>query len=178
MCKICTFTYIDLFSCAYYISVHVFEGVCIDECLITNSVALTSIILTQRKSACQHNLHQEIRQFFPGEDKVKVFHLDKPGDPLLCLRQVGAARQRSLYYRDHRPHLMVEQVEVEDQVSRLLIYSIAVTCCSELLQATWRHRMYYCDCWTYCYMYCRALELPAKNYSASKVGIRYRMCHI
>ncbi|KAA0200020.1 hypothetical protein HAZT_HAZT001232 [Hyalella azteca] len=64
----------------------------------------------KRAARCMQQLMQEVRQYFPGDDKAKVHLLEKPGDALLCLRQIGSQKQRALFYRDHRPHLLADQL--------------------------------------------------------------------
>jgi len=50
------------------------------------------------------SLGADIKVLFP--DKARLFHLDRPGDPLLCLRQLSSQAPKGVWYRDHRPHLL------------------------------------------------------------------------
>ena len=64
---------------------------------------------------------KEIESKFPGP--FKLYYLDKQQDALLLLRQIGAQKQRPVFFRDQRPHLMAEKVSYEGQVSfKLKLY--------------------------------------------------------
>jgi len=68
----------------------------------------------------------DVEKLFPAKDRPKVFQLDKPGEALLCLRQIATQKQKSIFWRDRRPHLLAEKItrdEVEEgsEVTRVHI---------------------------------------------------------
>uniref|UniRef100_A0A2P2HX46 Pre-rRNA-processing protein TSR1 homolog n=1 Tax=Hirondellea gigas TaxID=1518452 RepID=A0A2P2HX46_9CRUS len=81
----------------------------------------------KRQTAALRNLLFEVRHYFPGEEKVNVHELDKPIDALMCLRQVGAQKQRSLFYRDHRPHILAEKIRYEEDKDSASTGTLLVT---------------------------------------------------
>ena len=49
----------------------------------------------------------------------KLYTLDSDQDAILVLRAIGAAKQKTIYFRDYRAHMMAEAVSYElenDQV--------------------------------------------------------------
>lgn len=58
---------------------------------------------------------KEIELRFPGT--VKLHSVEREQDALLVLRQIGAQKQRPLFFRDNRPHIMAEKVEFNEEVS-------------------------------------------------------------
>ncbi|XP_076033995.1 pre-rRNA-processing protein TSR1 homolog isoform X2 [Oratosquilla oratoria] len=65
-------------------------------------------ISKKRKIRMKQNLVLEISSRFPGEAKFHI--LERSEDALLLLRQIGSQKQRPVFFRDHRPHLMAEKV--------------------------------------------------------------------
>lgn len=63
----------------------------------------------KRKHQMKQNLVKEIEVRFPGPAKLHT--VEKSQDALLVLRHIGAQKQRPIFFRDHRPHIMAEKLE-------------------------------------------------------------------
>lgn len=57
---------------------------------------------------------KEIESRFPGN--AKLFTLESDQDAMLILRHIGSQKQRSIFFKDNRPHMMAEKVEFEEKV--------------------------------------------------------------
>ncbi|KAG0725504.1 Pre-rRNA-processing protein TSR1 [Chionoecetes opilio] len=62
-----------------------------------------------RKHQLKQNLAKEIEVRFPGPAKLHT--VATPQDALLVLRHIGAQKQRPVFFRDNRPHIMAEKIE-------------------------------------------------------------------
>ncbi|XP_045130180.1 pre-rRNA-processing protein TSR1 homolog isoform X1 [Portunus trituberculatus] len=62
-----------------------------------------------KKHQMKQNLIKEIETRFPGSAKLHT--VEKPQDALLILRHIGAQKQRPIFFRDNRPHIMAEKLE-------------------------------------------------------------------
>lgn len=65
----------------------------------------------------KQNLVKEIEVRFPGPAKLHT--VEKSQDALLVLRHIGAQKQRPIFFRDHRPHIMAEKLEFLPEVSEI-----------------------------------------------------------
>ncbi|XP_050723085.1 pre-rRNA-processing protein TSR1 homolog isoform X2 [Eriocheir sinensis] len=63
----------------------------------------------KRKHLLKQNLAKEIEVRFPGP--AKLHSVEKPQDALLVLRHIGAQKQRPIFFRDNRAHIMAEKLE-------------------------------------------------------------------
>lgn len=69
----------------------------------------------KKKHHARQNLTKEIELRFPGP--AKLHGLERRQDALLVLRQIGAQKQRPLFFRDNRPHIIAENVEFHEEGS-------------------------------------------------------------
>ncbi|XP_064112530.1 pre-rRNA-processing protein TSR1 homolog isoform X2 [Macrobrachium nipponense] len=66
--------------------------------------------LSQKKrQRAKQNILKEIEIRFPGP--VRIHSLERDQDAMLVLRQIGAQKQRPIFFRDNRVHIMAEKVE-------------------------------------------------------------------
>lgn len=69
----------------------------------------------KKKHVARQNVIREIELRFPGT--VKLHSIEREQDALLVLRQIGAQKQRPIFFRDNRPHIMAEKVEFHEEGS-------------------------------------------------------------
>lgn len=69
----------------------------------------------KKKHQSRQNLIKDIELRFPGP--AKLYSLERDQDALMILRQIGAQKQRPLYFRDSRPHILAENVEFIEEGS-------------------------------------------------------------
>ena len=62
----------------------------------------------------KQNLAKEIELRFPGPAKLHT--VEKTQDALMILRHIGAQKQRPIFFRDNRPHVMAEKLEFFPEV--------------------------------------------------------------
>lgn len=63
----------------------------------------------KKKHRMKQNLIREIEARFPGS--AKLYSVEKPQDALTALWNIGAQKQRPIFFRDNRPHIMAEKLE-------------------------------------------------------------------
>ncbi|KAL0269715.1 UNVERIFIED_CONTAM: hypothetical protein PYX00_007354 [Menopon gallinae] len=69
----------------------------------------------KKVSNCKQEIQKIINQWLP-EDKIMT--VDKSVDAQNLLRKIGSQKQRSVFQRDHRPHILAEHLEfVKDENS-------------------------------------------------------------
>lgn len=67
-------------------------------------------------------MQRAISKWLPEE---KVLELDTAADCLNVLWRAGSQKQRDLFYRDIRPHLLAEEVSFKcDEVCKIIIFKI------------------------------------------------------
>jgi len=71
----------------------------------------TEELSSKKKQAAKHSVIQDIELRFAGP--AKLHSLERDQDAMLILRQIGAQKQRPIFYRDNRPHLIAEKVQFE-----------------------------------------------------------------
>lgn len=57
---------------------------------------------------------KEIESKFPGN--AKLFTVENDQEAMLVLRHIGSQKQRPIFFKDNRPHMMAEKVEFEEKV--------------------------------------------------------------
>lgn len=67
----------------------------------------------KRKMQMRQRVVKEIESRFPGN--AKLFTLESDQDAMLILRHIGSQKQRSIFFKDNRPHMMAEKVEFEEK---------------------------------------------------------------
>jgi pre-rRNA-processing protein TSR1 len=55
----------------------------------------------------KNNVQKELEKWLPDE---KIQSLEKNGDELIVFRRIANQKQRSVLFRDNRPHLLAENV--------------------------------------------------------------------
>ncbi|ROT66365.1 hypothetical protein C7M84_015613 [Penaeus vannamei] len=68
---------------------------------------------SNRKMQMRQRVVKEIESRFPGN--AKLFTLESDQDAMLILRHIGSQKQRSIFFKDNRPHMMAEKVEFEEK---------------------------------------------------------------
>ncbi|KAK7067020.1 ribosome biogenesis protein tsr1 [Halocaridina rubra] len=63
----------------------------------------------KKRHRAKQNVQKEIEALFPDTPKLHCIERDQDG--ILVLRQIGAQKQRSIFYRDNRAHILAEKVE-------------------------------------------------------------------
>lgn len=66
-------------------------------------------VAQKKRQRAKQNTIKEIEVRFPGP--LKLHSLDRDQDAFLVLRQIGTQKQRPIFFRDNRPHIMAEKVE-------------------------------------------------------------------
>ncbi|XP_068216652.1 pre-rRNA-processing protein TSR1 homolog [Palaemon carinicauda] len=62
-----------------------------------------------KRHRVRQNVLKEIEVKFPGP--VRLHSLDRDQDSMLVLRQIGSQKQRPIFFRDNRMHIMAEKME-------------------------------------------------------------------
>jgi len=76
-----------------------------------HAIVGTEELSSKKKASAKQSVIQDIELRFAGTPKLHTLERDQ--DALLLLRQIGAQKQRPIFYRDNRPHLMAEKVQFE-----------------------------------------------------------------
>ncbi|XP_042877630.1 pre-rRNA-processing protein TSR1 homolog isoform X2 [Penaeus japonicus] len=67
----------------------------------------------KRKIQMRQRMIKEIESRFPGN--AKLFSVDNDQEAMLVLRHIGSQKQRPVFFKDNRPHMMAEKVEFEEK---------------------------------------------------------------
>ncbi|KYN00316.1 Pre-rRNA-processing protein TSR1 like protein [Cyphomyrmex costatus] len=91
---------------------------CLAQGLPSTIVAVHNIqkLHIKKRQEYKQSVQRAISKWLPEE---KVFELDTTADCLNMLRHVGLQKQRNLFYKDIRPHLLVEEVSFESDDNSL-----------------------------------------------------------
>ncbi|KRT79115.1 hypothetical protein AMK59_8569, partial [Oryctes borbonicus] len=83
---------------------------CFSQGLPTPIIAVSDLdnIPIKKRNAQKQIIQKHASKWFPDE---KIVALEKEGDELNLLRKIGNQKQKSVTYRDRRPHLYSENVE-------------------------------------------------------------------
>ncbi|KAK3858486.1 hypothetical protein Pcinc_035329 [Petrolisthes cinctipes] len=70
-------------------------------------------VAQKRQQRARQSITQTIEALFPGPARLHT--TTQPHEALCVLRHIGQQKQRPIYYRDHRPHIMAENVQFIEQ---------------------------------------------------------------
>lgn len=65
-------------------------------------------IVPKKRNEIKQDIQKIVNKWLPNE---KILVLDKNVDGVNVLRKIGNQKQKSVLYRDHRPHLFGEEIE-------------------------------------------------------------------
>ncbi|XP_033337564.2 tsr1 ribosome assembly factor [Megalopta genalis] len=83
---------------------------CVAHGLNTSIVALTNLenLPVKKRQAYKNRVQTAIQKWLPEE---KIFRLDTTTDALNILKRVGSLKQRTVAYKNKRPHLLAEEIK-------------------------------------------------------------------
>ncbi|XP_068985544.1 pre-rRNA-processing protein TSR1 homolog [Bombus flavifrons] len=83
---------------------------CVAQGLTTPLIALTNVesLHIKKRQDFKSHVQSKLSKWLPEE---KVLQLDTPTDAFNVLRRVGTQKQRTVSYRDKRPHLLAEEIK-------------------------------------------------------------------